>query len=119
MPGYPVLRLPEFAETHVHQVSDTIQPSHPLSPHLLLPSVFPSISIFCNGVGSLHQVAKVLRLLFSISPSNEYSGLISFRTDSFDLLAVQGTHESSPTPQFKSINSSVLSLLYGPTHIHI
>ena len=50
------------------------------------------------------------------SPSNEYSGLISFRTDWFDLLAVQWTlKESSPTPQFKSINFSVLSLLYGPT----
>ena len=54
---------------------------------------------------------------FSISPSNEYSGLISFRIDWFDLLAVQGTLylESSPTPQFKSINSLALSLLYGPT----
>ena len=54
---------------------------------------------------------------FSISPSSEHSGLISFRTDWFDLLAVQGTLslESSPAPQFKSINSSALSLLYGPT----
>ena len=53
---------------------------------------------------------------FSISPTNEHSGLISFRMDWFDLLAVQGTlKESSPTPQFKSISSSVLSLLYGPT----
>ena len=52
---------------------------------------------------------------FTISPSNEYSGLISFRMDWLDLLAVQGTQESSPAPQFKSINSSVLSLLYGPT----
>ena len=51
-----------------------------------------------------------------MSPSNEYSGLISFRIDSFDLLAVQGdSQESSPTPQFKSINSSMLSFLYSPT----
>ena len=55
---------------------------------------------------------------FSISPSNEYSGLISFRIDWFDLLAAQGTlKESSPAPQFKSISSLTLSLLYGPTHI--
>ena len=53
---------------------------------------------------------------FSMSPSNEYSGLISFRIDSFDLLAVQGdSQESSPTPPFKSINSSMLSFLYSPT----
>ena len=57
---------------------------------------------------------------FSISPSNEYSGLISFRIDWFDFLAVQGTlKESSPTPQFKSINSLVLSFLYSPTLISI
>ena len=52
---------------------------------------------------------------FSISPSKEYIGLISFRIDWFDLCAVLGTQESSPTPQFKSINSLVLSFLYGPT----
>ena len=52
---------------------------------------------------------------FSISPSNEYSGLISFKIDCFDLLAVQGTQESSPTPQFKSINSLALSFICGPT----
>ena len=51
----------------------------------------------------------------SISPSNEYSGLISYRIDWLDLLAVQGTLQSSPTPQFKSINSSALSLLHSPT----
>ena len=57
---------------------------------------------------------------FSISPSNEYSALISFRIDWFDLLAVQGTLKSSPAPQFKSTNSLVLSLLHGPifTSIH-
>ena len=52
---------------------------------------------------------------FSISPSSEYSRLISFRMDWLDLLAVQGTQESSPTPQLKSINSLALSFLYGPT----
>ena len=52
---------------------------------------------------------------FNISHSNEYSGLISFRIEWFDLLSVQGTQESSPTPQFKSINSSVIGFLYSPT----
>ena len=54
----------------------------------------------------------------SISPSNEYSGLISFRMNWLDLFSVQGTLKSSPTPQFKSINSLVLIFLYRPTHIH-
>ena len=74
---------------------------------LHLPSIFLSISIFSKWVSSLHQVASVLK--FSISPSNKYSGLISFRIDWFDLLAVQRTLESSPA-QFKSINSSAFSL---------
>ena len=56
---------------------------------------------------------------FGISPSNEYSRLISFRIDVFDRLAVQGTQRSSPTPQFESIHSSVLSLLYGPTRMSV
>ena len=81
--------------------------------HLLL-SIFPSIRVF-KWVSSSHQVAKVLSFSFSISPFNEYSGLISFRMDWLDLLAVQGTPESSPTPQFKSINSSVFSFLCSPT----
>ena len=67
-------------------------------------------------VGSLHQVAKVLEIQFQISPSNEYSGLIFFRTDWFDLLAIGGSlKQSSPTSQFENTNSSVPSLLYGPT----
>jgi len=61
-------------------------------------------------------VAKVLELKLQHSPFNEYSGLISFRIDWLDLLAVQGIlKESSPTPQLKRINSSALSLFYGPT----
>ena len=82
---------------------------HPL---LLLPSIFPSIRIF-SYESVLHiRWPKDWSFSFSSSPSHEYLGLISFRIDWFDLLAVQ---ESSPTPQFKSINSSVLSFLYGPT----
>ena len=59
--------------------------------------------------------AKYWSFSFNISPSNEYSGLITFRIDWLDLLAVQGTLKSSPTPQFKSISSLVLNFLYGPT----
>ena len=80
---------------------------------LLLASVFPSIRIFSS------ELALQIRLWqywnFSISPSNDYSGLTSFRIDWFDLLAVQRTLKSSLAPQFESINSLVLSLLYGPT----
>ena len=79
-------------------------------PLLLLSSIFPSIRVFSNAL-ALH--IRGPSFSFSISPSNEYSGLISFRIDWFDLLAVQGTLKSSPTPQFKS--SPPLTLLYGPT----
>ena len=84
---------------------------------LLLPSIFPSIKVFSNESVLHIRWPKYWSFSFSISPSNEYSGLISFRIDWFDLLAVQGSllQESSPTPQFKSINSSVLSFRYGPT----
>ena len=85
---------------------------HPL---LLLPSVFPSIKVFSNESALRIGWPKYWSFSFSISPSSEYSGLISFRIDWLDLLAVQGTHESSPTPQFKSINSLVLSFVYSPT----
>ena len=81
---------------------------------LLLPSVFPSIRV-SSSESFLHiRWPKYWSFSFSISPSNEYSGLISFRMDWLGLLAVQGTLKSPPTPQFKSINSSVLSFLYGP-----
>ena len=92
-PGFPVhQQLPELAQTHVHQVSDTIQPSHPLSP----PSPF-AFNLFQNQglfqwVSSSQQLAKVLS--FNISPSNEYSGQISFRIDWFVPLEVQRTLNS-------------------------
>ena len=81
----------------------------------LLPSNFPSIGVFSNESVLCIRWPNHWSFSFRISSSNEYSGLISFRIDWFDLLAVQGTQESSPTPQFKSINFSVLSLLYCPT----
>ena len=88
-PGFPVhQQLPEFAQIHVHQVSDAIQPTHPL---LVPPSIFPSIRVFSNESALRIRWPKYWSFSFSISPSNEYSGLISFRIDWFDLLAVQGT----------------------------
>ena len=94
--GFPVLHhLPEPAETHVHRVGDAIQPSHPLlSPLLLLPSVFSSIRVFSNESVLCIRWPKYWNFSFSISPSNEYSGLISFRIDWLDLLSVQGTLKS-------------------------
>ena len=120
MPGFPVLHhVAELAQIHVHWVSDAIPPSHPLSSPS--PSAFPSIRVFFNKLALCIRWPNYWSFSFSISPSNEYSGLISFRIDCFDLFAVQGTlQESSPAPQFKSINSLVLNLLYGPalTSIH-
>ena len=116
-PGLPVHhQLPEFTQTHVHQVGDVIQPSHPL---LLLPSVPPSIRVFSNESTLCIRWPKYWSFSFSISPSNDYSGLTSFRMDWLDL-AVHDSQESSLTPQFKSISSSVLSFLYDPalTSIH-
>ena len=84
---------------------------------LLLPSVFPNIRVFSNESVLHIRWPKFGSFSFSISPSNEYSGLISFRMDWLDLLAVQQTLKSlsSPIPQFESINSSVLSFLYSLT----
>ena len=74
---------------------------------LLLPSIFPSIRVFSNESVLCIRWPKYWSFSFSISPFNDYSGLISFRIDWFDLLAVQWTLNCLPTPQFKSINSSV------------
>ena len=86
---------------------------HPL---LLLPSIFPSIRVFSNESVLHIQWPEYWSVSFSINPSNEYSGLLSFRIYQFDI-AVQGTLKRLSTPQFKSINSLVLSFLYGPSHI--
>ena len=83
---------------------------HPL---LLLPSIFPSIRIFPTELALCISWPKYW--IFSISPSNEYSEFISFRIDWFGLLAVHLILKSSPAPQFESISSFVLSLIYGPT----
>ena len=84
-------------------------------PLLFLLSIFPSITVFSNE-STLHiRWPKYWSFSFNISPSSEHPGLISFRMDWLDLFAIQGTLKSSPTPQFKSINSLVLSFLYSPT----
>ena len=82
---------------------------------LLPPSLFPSIRILPNESVLRIRWPKYWSCSCSVSPSNEYSGLISFKVDWFDLLAVQDSQESSPAPQSESINSLALSLLYGPT----
>ena len=90
-PGLPAYhQLPEFTQTHVQWVSDAIQPSHPLLPLLLPPSIFPSIRVFTNDTVLRIRWPKCWSFSFSISPSNEYSGLISFRMDLGDLLQSKG-----------------------------
>ena len=82
-------------------------------PLLLLPLIFPSIRVFSNESVLHIRWPKYWNFSFNISPSNEHSGLISFKMDLWEILAVQGTFKSSRTPQFKSINSLVLSFLYS------
>ena len=109
MPGLPVYhQLPEFTQTHVHWVGDAIQPSHPLSSPSPPTFIIPGIRIFSNE-SILHiRWPKFWSFSFSISPSNEYSGLISFRMDWLDLLAVQGTRKN-----LLQHHSSKASILQG------
>ena len=119
-PGLPVhQKLPEFAQTHVHWVGDAIQPSH----HLSSPSP-PALNLsqhqgLFKWVSSSHEVAKVLEFQlqhqsFQRNPRADLlqDGLVGSPCSPRD------SQESSPTPQFKSINSSSLSFLYSPTNIH-
>ena len=90
--GFPIHhQLPELTQTHIHRVGDAIQPSHPLSSPSL---IFPIIRVFSNESVLCIRWPKYWSFSFSISPSNEYSWLISFRMDWLDLLAVQGTLKS-------------------------
>ena len=119
MPGFPV---------HHHSWSllklmsiESVMPSNHLilcHPLLLPPSIFPSNRVFSNESVLRIRWPEYWSFSFSTSPSNEYSGLMSFRMDWLDLLAVlspRNSQESSPKPQFKSIHSLTLSSLYGPT----
>ena len=106
-PGLPVHHQhPEFTQTHVHRVSDAIQPSHPLSSLLLQPPIPPSIRVFSNESTLSMRWPKYWSFSFSIIPSKEIPGLISFRMDWLDLLAVQGTLKS--LLQHHSSKSSIL-----------
>ena len=106
-PGFPVHhQLPERAQTHVHRVRDAIQPSHPLSSPSP-PAFSLSIRVFCNESALHIRRPKYWSSSFSISPSNEYSGLISFRIYWFDLHSVKGTLKS-PTVQHHSSKASIL-----------
>src|SRR5574337_110931 len=106
-PGLPVHhQLPEFTQSHVHQVSDAIQPSHSLSSPFLLPPIPPSIRVFSNKSTLRMRWPKYWSFSFSIIPSKEIPGLISFRMDWLDLLAVQGTLKS-----FLQHHSSKASIL--------
>ena len=97
---------------------ESVMPSNHLiicCPLLLLPSICTSLRVFCNELVLHIRWPKYWRFSFSISPSNVYSGLISFRIYWFDFLAIQGILKSLLQHQFKSMNSSALSFLYGPT----
>ena len=97
-------------------ILSSVIPFSSCPPLLFLPSIFPSISVFSYELALCIRWPNYWSFNFSISLSSKYSGLISFRIDWFDPLAVQeDSQESSPTPQFKSFNSLVLRLLYGPT----
>ena len=106
-PGLPVHhQLPEFAQIHVHWVGDAIQPSVLCHPLLLPPSIFPNIRVFTNESALRIRWPVYWSFSFSISPSNEHPGLISFRIDWLDLLAVQRTLKS--LPQHHSLKASIL-----------
>ena len=98
---------------------ELVMPSNHLilcHPFLLPPSIFPSIRVFSNELVLHIKWPKYWSFSFSICPYNEYSGLISFRMDWLDLLeSPRDSQESSPSPQFKSINSLALSFLHSPT----
>ena len=120
MPGLPVHhQLPELAQSHVHRVGDAIQYLILCLPLLLLPSIFPSIRVFSNESALHIRWPKYWIFNFSISSSNEYSGMISFRMDWLDFLAVQGTLRSllQLTVQRHKFFGTQLSL-WSNSHIH-
>ena len=120
-PGLPILHyLPEFAQNYVHWVGEAIQPSHPLSsPSIFFSSLFCSIRVFSSELALMIRWPKYWSFSFSINPSNQYSGLISFKIDRFDLLAVQGILKifSNTTVQKHQFLGAQLSL-WSSSHIH-
>ena len=120
MPGLPVhhqlLESAQFLSIELMMLSNHLILCHPPL-HLL--SIVPSIRVLSNESVLHIRWPKCWSLIFSISPSNEYSGLVSFRIDWLDLLAVQGTLKSLLQKKFKNINSLAPRFLYGPTLISI
>ena len=119
-PGFPVLHhLPEFAQTHVHWVGNTfnylisVVPFSSCLPSFPASGYFSMSQLFMSGGQSIGASTSA-----SVLPMN-IQGWFSFRIDCFGLLAIWGSQESSPAPQFENINSSVLSLLYDPTLLSI
>ena len=111
-PGFPVHhQLPEFAQTHIHE--SVMPPNHLVlsRPLLLLPSIFRSIRVFSSESPLCIRWPKYWSFSFSISPSSEYSGVISFRIDWFDFLAVQGTLKS--LLQYHSSKASIVWALWA------
>ena len=119
MPGFPIHhQLPELVQTHVHRVGDAIQPSHPLLPSSPPPSIFPRIRVFSNEWALHIRWPDYWSFSFSICLSNEYSGLISFRIDWFDIV-VQATIKS--LLQYHTSKASILGAqlsLYSNFHVH-
>ena len=119
MPGSPISHhFPELAQTHVHWVSDAIQPSVLCHPLLLLPSIFPSIRVFSNEFTLCIRWPKDWSFSFSISPSNEYSGSISLRTDWFALQSKGLSRVFSSTTAQKHKIFGVQLSLWSNYHFH-
>ena len=118
-PHFPVPHhLPEFTQIHVHWVSDAVQPSHPLSSLLLLPSIFLSIKVFSNESALHIRWPKYWSFSFSISLFNEYSGLITFRIDRLDLLSQGLSRVFSNTTVQKHQFFGIQLSLWSNSHIH-
>ena len=118
MPGLPVHhQLREFTQTHIHRVGDAIQPSHPLSSLLLLPPIPPSIRVFSSESTLCMRWPKYWSFRFSIIPSKEHPGLISFRMYWLDLPAVQGTLNT--TVQKHQFFSAQLSSQSQLSHLYM
>ena len=116
IPGFPVFHyLLELAQTHVHWVGDTIQPFHPVAPFSSCPQSLPASGsfqmswLFSLGGQSIEASASASVLPMNIQDWFPWDWLV------WSICCLRDSQESSPTPQFKNINSSVLSLLYGPT----
>ena len=120
-PGFPVHhQLPELAQTHIHRVVMSSNHLILCRPLLLLPSVFPIIRVFSSESVLRIRWPKYWSFSFSISPSNEYSGLISFAIDWFDLLAsLRDSQESSPAPQFEPVLQHLAFFMVQFSHLYM